>query len=93
MMKLHLYKDDFTILIRKAEEYSGISADIIESGITLTGGSAMLRGLAQLIEQETNMPVTVAANPIDCVVAGTAKRLEPGHRFDNYVFRRGKKYR
>lgn len=70
-----------------------LSADIIESGITLTGGSALLRGLAELIEQETNMPVTIAENPIDCVVMGTAKRLEPGHRFDNYVFRRGKHYR
>lgn len=70
-----------------------LSADIIESGITLTGGSALLRGLAELIEQETNMPVTIAENPIDCVVMGTAKRLEPGHRFDNYIFRRGKHYR
>lgn len=70
-----------------------LSADIIDRGITLTGGSALLRGLATLIEQETKMPVTIAENPIDCVVTGTAKRLEPGHRFDNYVFRRGKQYR
>ena len=70
-----------------------LSADIIESGITLTGGSSMLRGLAELIRQETNMPVAIAENPIDCVVEGTAKRLEPGHRFDNYVFRRGRHYR
>ena len=70
-----------------------LSADIIDRGITLTGGSALLRGLATLIERETNMPVTIAENPIDCVVTGTAKRLEPGHQFDNYVFRRGKQYR
>ena len=70
-----------------------LSADIIESGITLTGGSALLRGLAELIERETSMPVTIAENPLDCVAIGTAKRLEPGHRFDNYVFRRGKHYR
>ena len=70
-----------------------LSADIIESGITLTGGTALLRGLAQLIEQETSMPVTIAENPMDCVALGTGKRLEPGHRFDNYVFRRGKHYR
>lgn len=36
MMKLHLYKDDFMILIRKAEEYSGISADIIEKDYYVT---------------------------------------------------------
>ena len=70
-----------------------LAADIIESGITLTGGCSLLRGLAELIAKETNMPVTIADNPIDCVVVGTAKRLEPGHRFDNYVFRRGKNYR
>ncbi|MBE6781352.1 MAG: rod shape-determining protein [Ruminococcaceae bacterium] len=70
-----------------------LAADIIESGITLTGGCSLLRGLAELIAKETNMPVRIADNPSDCVVAGTAKRLEPGHRFDNYVFRRGKKYR
>ncbi len=70
-----------------------LSADIIENGITLTGGGALLRGLAERIEQETNMRVTVADNPLDCVVEGTAKRLETGHGFDNYVFRRNKNYR
>ena len=53
----------------------------------------MLRGLATRIEKETKMPVNIAENPIDCVVQGTAKRLEPGHRFDSYIFRRGKQYR
>ena len=70
-----------------------LSADIIENGITLTGGGALLRGLAERIEQETNMKVVVADNPLDCVVEGTAKRLETGHGFDNYVFRRNKNYR
>ncbi len=40
-----------------------LAADIIDSGITLTGGGALLRGLAELIAEETGMPVTVAANP------------------------------
>ncbi len=53
-----------------------LSADIIDSGIMLTGGGALLRGLDQLIARETNMPVNVAENPLDCVVAGTGKRLE-----------------
>ena len=70
-----------------------LSADIIDRGITLTGGGAMLRGLAELIAEETGMPVTVAANPIDCVVLGTAKRLEGNSGFENYVFRRGKHFR
>ena len=70
-----------------------LSADIIENGITLTGGSALLRGFAERIAEETGMNVRVAANPLDCVVEGTAKRLETGHGFDNYVFRRNKNYR
>lgn len=70
-----------------------LAADIIDTGITLTGGTALLRGLAELIAEETNMPVTIAANPLDCVVLGTAKRLEDDSGFDNYVFRRGKRFR
>ena len=70
-----------------------LSADIIDSGITLTGGTALLRGLAELIAEETGMPVTVAANPLDCVVLGAAKRLEGDNGFKNYVFRRGKRFR
>ncbi len=70
-----------------------LSADIIDSGITLTGGGALLRGFAELIAEETGMPVTVAQNPLDCVVLGTAKRLEADSGFENYVFRRGKRFR
>lgn len=70
-----------------------LSADIIDRGITLTGGTSMLRGLAELISKETGMPVQVAANPIDCVVLGTAKRLDSSNGFENYVFRHGKRFR
>lgn len=70
-----------------------LSADIIDTGITLTGGGALLRGLAELIAEETEIPVTVAANPLDCVVLGTAKRLEDDKSFRNYTFRRGKRFR
>lgn len=53
-----------------------LSSDIIDHGIMLTGGGALLRGLDQLIAEETNMPVYVAEDPLDCVAAGTGKRLE-----------------
>ena len=53
-----------------------LAADIIERGITLTGGGALLRGLDKLISSETGMPVNVAKNPIDCVVNGTGLCLE-----------------
>jgi rod shape-determining protein MreB len=53
-----------------------LSADIIDHGITLTGGGALLRGLDALITQETGMPVYIAENPLDCVADGTGKALE-----------------
>ncbi len=53
-----------------------LSADIIDNGIMLTGGGALLRGLELLVAQETGMPVHVAERPLDCVVDGTGIRLE-----------------
>lgn len=53
-----------------------LSADIIDQGIALTGGGALLRGLDKLISQETGMRVFVAENPLDCVALGTGKILE-----------------
>ena len=55
-----------------------LSADIIDNGIMLTGGGALLRGLDTLINRETGMPVHVAENPLDCVVNGTGKCLDLG---------------
>ncbi len=55
-----------------------LSADIIDNGIMLTGGGALLRGLDMLINRETGMPVHVAEDPLDCVVNGTGKCLEIG---------------
>lgn len=53
-----------------------LSADIIDRGIMLTGGGALLRGLDQLIANETGIPVNVAESPLDCVVEGTGKLLD-----------------
>lgn len=53
-----------------------LAADIIDHGITLTGGGAMLRGLDKLINKVTGMPVYIAENPLDCVALGTGKSLE-----------------
>lgn len=53
-----------------------LSADIIDRGIMLTGGGALLRGLDQLVAHETGIPVNVAESPLDCVVDGTGKLLE-----------------
>ncbi len=53
-----------------------LSADIIDHGITLTGGGALLRGLDQLIQSETGIDVHVAENPLDCVAMGTGMVLD-----------------
>ncbi len=53
-----------------------LSADIIDNGITLTGGGALLKGLDTLIASETKMPVNIANDPLDCVAKGTGKVLE-----------------
>ena len=55
-----------------------LSADIIDNGIMLTGGGALLRGLDTLVSRETGMPVHVAENPLDCVVNGTGACLDIG---------------
>ncbi len=53
-----------------------LSADIIDQGITLTGGGALLRGLDRLIHDETGMPVRIAENPLDCVATGAGMVLD-----------------
>lgn len=52
-----------------------LSADIIDHGIFISGGGALLRGIDSLISQATNMPVYIAENPLDCVAVGTGKCL------------------
>ncbi len=53
-----------------------LAADIMERGITLTGGGALIKGLDKLITEVTKIPTHVAEYPLDCVVIGTGKALE-----------------
>ncbi|EGQ22619.1 rod shape-determining protein MreB [Sporosarcina newyorkensis 2681] len=53
-----------------------LSSDVMERGIVLTGGGAMLRNLDKVISDETNMPVFIAEDPLDCVAMGTGKALD-----------------
>ena len=53
-----------------------LAADIIEKGIVLTGGGALLHGLGARLAAETGMPIVVADNPLQCVVFGAGQCLE-----------------
>ena len=57
-----------------------LAADIMERGLVLTGGGALLEDLDKRVKGETGMPVHIAENPLDCVVQGTGKALEEMNR-------------
>lgn len=53
-----------------------LASDIVERGITLTGGGALIKNIDMLISQKTDIPVYVADKPLDCVAQGTGKTIE-----------------
>ncbi|WP_202079515.1 rod shape-determining protein [Caldalkalibacillus salinus] len=59
-----------------------LSADIIDRGIILTGGGALLHGLDKLLSDELKVPVLIAEDPMACVANGTGMMLE---NWDNYI--------
>ena len=53
-----------------------LASDIMERGIVLAGGGALIQGIDVLLAQETEMPVYIAENPLECVARGAEKTLE-----------------
>lgn len=53
-----------------------IAADVIDEGITMTGGGSLLTGIAEVLADETGLPVRVAADPLSCVALGAGRTLE-----------------
>jgi rod shape-determining protein MreB len=60
-----------------------LAADIVDTGIMLTGGGALLNRLDEAIRVTTGLPVSVADDPLTCVARGTGTALEEGHAFKN----------
>ena len=62
-----------------------LSADLVDMGLTLTGGSALLKNIDKLIAKETGLPVVVADDPLACVAIGTGKALEHEETFSTML--------
>ena len=62
-----------------------LSADLVDMGLVLTGGGALLKNIDKLISKETGLPVQIAEDPISCVVLGTGKALDEGHTFSTLL--------
>ena len=60
-----------------------LSADIIDRGVFLTGGGALLHGIDQLLADELKVPVFISDNPLDCVAIGTGILLENMNKISN----------
>ena len=53
-----------------------LAADIVDQGIVLTGGGALIGGLDDYLREETGLPVTIAEDPLSCVALGTGRAME-----------------
>jgi rod shape-determining protein MreB len=65
-----------TVKIALEQTPPELSADIVDRGIILTGGGALLKNLDKLLREETNLPITVAERPLETVVLGSGKALD-----------------
>ncbi len=62
-----------------------LASDIVDRGIVMTGGGSLLRGLDQLLREETNLPINIDEEPLTCVVRGTGRILDDPKRYWNVL--------
>ena len=62
-----------------------LSADLVDMGMTLTGGGALLKNIDKRFSRETGLPVNIADDPLACVAIGTGKALEQRETFSNML--------
>lgn len=77
----HALRESVSMIVQAAKDVlektpPELSADIIDRGVILTGGGALLHGIDQLLIEELKVPVFVAENPMDCVAVGTGIILD-----------------
>jgi rod shape-determining protein MreB len=64
-----------------------LSADILDTGIVVTGGGALLKGLDKRLREETNLPINIAEDPLTCVVRGTGVVLQNMNEYSKVLIR------
>ena len=62
-----------------------LSADLVDMGLVLTGGGALLKNIDKLITKETGLPVQIAEDPLSCVALGTGKALDQEETFSTML--------
>jgi rod shape-determining protein MreB len=62
-----------------------LASDIVDRGIVMTGGGSLLRGIDMLLREATNLPITVAEDPLSCVVLGTGKILDDPTQYEKVL--------
>jgi len=65
-----------TVKIALEQTPPELAGDIVEKGIVLTGGGALLKNIDKLLYEETGLPITVAEDPLSAVVMGSGKALD-----------------
>lgn len=68
-----------------------LAADIVDRGIVMTGGGALLRGLDIYLRERTNLPINVVEDPLTCVVLGAGKVLDDLEKFEKVLLKRDRR--